>query len=460
MSEEHRSGADDASERATPAPLPVTDLPPVPAPVEVPVRRRPRWPWIVGIIAVVVIIAGCVGSYYLVDSLLGDEASFDDPVIPVSFGGPGGESIVWSGNGRYAVIQHYEDFDIPVVVVWDRETDEVRTERGYVLVAAETFGAQVWLEPRSDVVDWVDGIADIADHRPERLLVWRLDVPGATPTDDAPAKWRAWPGPGDRVAYLEVDPLKGAAPAKVLINNAASSGEGVKAELPDDVGTFLPVGWSPSGRYFALEELADLTGTSWTDPDADPLGEASPGERSPRRLLVVDAETGALVGDSPLDEAVDHAPASVWAADEDTLYTVASSLWDPETGDDLPAQVWRVEPGEEPVDAFAAEGWERRGRLDAAYFLRFIGWSPEGPLLLSDEALWRLGADGPDRLGGAYWTGAAWAQDAGLVAITQEWDSATDTDRLVASFQEGIGAPIRVIWEGPPIDGEVGMSFD
>lgn len=188
-------------------------------------------------------------------------------------------SCMWTGGGRYAVIQSTDARGVPMVVVWEAASGSTRTLPGHRALAAERSSPTVWVEPvdargpRGS--EYADRLGDTWDHVPARLLVWRVDR-DATPTDAAEGRWARWAGRGGREVSLEVNPVKGAAPSAIVF--MAGKEPSAKAALPAGTNTFLPVGWSPSGRYFAVTTLGPA------------------GSMDPVRLLAFDQRQGSLVG--------------------------------------------------------------------------------------------------------------------------------------------------------------------
>ncbi len=288
------------------------------------------------------------------------------PELAGTGGSAGMDTVAWSGDGAYAVIQYHRNYMYPSVAVWDRSSGSTRTFDGYRVLFVEPYAPVVWMEPVSDAdaesSDTIDGLGDAIDHKPARLVAWRLDD-NSKPTDNVPAKWRAWPGPGETIAYLEINPLKGAGPAALLFNNKAGRGEGVKAELPSTTGTFVPVGWSPSGEYFAIEELIDEQ-VAMDSFGIEPFAVDAPADVTtpPRHLVVFDAATGKVSATAFLPQAAGTAPLALWEATADRLFWL-----DP---DDTPDPDYlgirsMTATGTEG-DAFAEFAWQLPGQYPGA----------------------------------------------------------------------------------------------
>ncbi len=444
-------GSTPASENAAP-PQPAP-LPPQPAPLPLDggtgaPRERKKWPWVVGIIVLVLLIGGCVGAVWLVDQATTSIISDIESNPEVWFPGANAESVAWSGNGRYGVVQYLRQSMYPSVAVWDSKTGETRTADGYRLLFVESAGAVAWLEPVTDAEAEssasMDGFGDALDHKPARLVAWRLDE-DAAPTDNVPAKWHAVPGPGEMIAYLEINPLKGAAPSAMLFNNKASRGEGVKAEIPADVNTFVPVGWSPSGRYFAIEELIDES--AYEDAMAD--------ETDPtRRLLAFDATTGKLTGDFTLPATAMYAPAASWTASGDAL------VWpevDASAQGDGPLSL-RCGGATETVsaDAFARFGWKAPSEWRDVYEARLLGMDTAGPLYLVDGWIEQLRENEIADLG-SFDTGygGAWDERSGMLSLTWGYSDGPVPQEWIELLRcDEHGGMRETVWTSPKSDAD------
>ena len=432
---------------------------PTPVPLGVPVKKRAKWPLVVGVAVVLALMGACAWVTYLLSTSLGDtfDAAYEPTIGPSFVWTDGAPLVKWSGSGRYAVIQYFDEQKLPVVVVWDAQTDTTRQQAGYVVAAVESAGAQVWLEPVDRVEDVYDSFVDPIDHRPQQLYAWRLDVVDGLQEVPA-AKWRAWPGPGAYTAYLEIDPLKGCLPARLLINNNEGSGEGVKAALPDSTATFAPVGWSPSGEFFAIEELLDGEAVGLL---GDQAGLSEP-EQPDRRLLVFSATTGALVAEAVLPKGSLVAPAALWG-DDDTLYWA-----------DMDASQASYEGfGSPRIMSLTADGVSADVRItdpelfSATWSLTPLGSDGEGALFLSDEGrLWLLGAGGLSHAGNlptaAYATTGSWEPAGGLLVSRAQYvsgDESGDITAPVVDLFDKHGANERRIWRGPDIEIDYGTVF-
>ena len=357
--------------------------------------------------------------------------------------GSGGNNVVaWTGSGRYVVLQYYRDYLYPSVVVWDAETDTTRVLDNYRVLFVEPDAAVVWLEPvtarQADGSTWLDGLSDCLDHKPERLVAWRLDD-GSAPSARVPSKWRPIAGPGGYVAYPEINVLKGAGPSALWFNNAASSGEGVKDEILDTTNTFLPVGWSPSGRYFAIEESARedaYTGDSGEEPA--PLS---------RKLVVYDAATGKVSAQAELPETAIESPTALWDGTTDRLFWPVAPRMTSDTASEL--QLRTMTATGTAGDAFARMGWDLPERLGEVWFVNSLGSDPAGPLLDVDSTIYRVGPQGLEDLGNLNEDSGAWHPQNGLAAVYYGYSQKDETEWMELVVLDERGGGRRVVWKSP-----------
>lgn len=270
----------------------------------------------------------------------------------------GVESIRWTGDGRFAVLQTFEADNTPAVVAWNRETGQTTTATGHHLAATEPASSLLWLIPMN-AEEYLAAFAGGTqpgypfDGPPPALVVWDPSRPEIPPSDLAPARYEPYPGGDGWTAYFEVDILKGSHPSRMLINNAASSGEGHRAELPDDLGTFAVVGWSPSGKYVAIEEL--LSFDEWRE----------------RRYVVVEASSGRAVSVIEAGEAAHGSPA--WLGESDLLVWVDGAV--------LMSQV----PGGTPMELGAVSSADLPPSLQGAFWLDIVGYGRAAVMVLAEH---------------------------------------------------------------------------
>jgi len=373
------------------------------------------------------------------DSLLNGPGYFDgEPGLA------GMDQVAWTGDGAYGVIQYHRELTYPSVAVWDRETGATRTMDGYRLLFVEQYAAVVWMEPvtdeQADSGESFDGLGDALDHKPARMVAWRLDD-GSDPTDDVPAKWGAWPGAADSVAYLEINPLKGVGPSALLFNNKASRGEGVKAALPESTRTFIPVGWSASGTYFAVEEVIDEE--SMVTEGA--TGDSAETTVTPRNIIVFDATTGKVSAIAPLPVFVGSSPIAMWDGVVDRIFWLTPTDPDSEFASVGIRSMTATGPA---GDAFVDLGWGIPAEFRDIYDASLLGWDPEGPLFVVDGDIWRLSGDGPAQLGMLGPQSGAWHPASGLLAVAREYDS-DGSEWPEAQITDNHGGARKMIWKGP-----------
>lgn len=363
-----------------------------------PERKRRVWPWFLAGMAATLALQALFGVFALVAAVFVGMPLPFDPLFPFGGGGPEPEyayaDIRWGGDGRYVVAQVLED-GVPTVVAWERRTGKLRKASGYRLVAAEPYGARAWMVPerapqatKDDV--FLDLAWDTYDSKPSTLFVWALDDRSSSPTTAAESRWRAWPG-GTSIAFPEVDPLKGALPSAIRFQPKGGRGEGVKGEVPAGIRTFLPLGWSPSGRYFACLGLGEIG-----EDDHFPRG---PGGRR----FILDSQTGKTVADQGVEGGYET-PESAWDAERDVLYYLdirtdedegAGLMTEPE--EEYPVMFMDVMGGQ--GEASARNGWE--GLRGPAFGAELLSGG-EDPLLQVEREgssdAWRLRWEGPRRV--------------------------------------------------------------
>ncbi|MDZ4654447.1 MAG: hypothetical protein U1F44_01000 [Coriobacteriia bacterium] len=418
-------------------------------PPGLPVRKR--WPLGIGI--VILLIGTCVGMSYLASTVLQDVFSPTGGQASMPSSAYGASTLVgWSGGGRYAIIQYFDEGSVPTVAVWDRETEKTRLQGGYIVVGIESEAPQIWLEPAKDVIAPFDSFSDPIDHKPAQLFAWRLDG-GDSPQDSPPAKWRSWPGPGGYIAYLELDVLKGCMPAKLLINNNESSGEGVKAALPESTRTFTPVGWSPSGKYFAIEELMDGN-------EIGVLGELvllRQSEQPDRKLLVFSAETGELAAEAVLPKGTIQTPCAAWGANDTLYWADTDAMQSNDDGGSAPD--WRSLSVASGAGTIAPPD----GAMEMTWAVTTLGSDEAGARFFTDNGrLWCIGADGFAHAGNLrYAESADWDVRGGLLVTRTEyeWDGEVERNYASVSLFDEHGGSEREIWHGPHMEVGRGPGF-
>lgn len=260
----------------------------------------------------------------------------------------GYETAVFFGGGDYLAFQDFTAEGTPTVAVRDMRAKTTRMAEGYVLLRAEPNAPVLWLEPTTieDVVRAIgnkeryDGSRFLAgpfahgfphDAPPQKLAVWNLADATSEPSSIAASRWQPWAG-AKSTAYLEVDPLKGSAPAAVLFMPNVGRSDGVKTELPETVETVWPLGWSPDGTQFAVESLVHETEVSRRKRrTARDLPE--------RRLFVIDPTDASIVLESAIDSST--ASPAAWTSDGKIMWVSFARSADDTS---IPA-IWVLDPG-------------------------------------------------------------------------------------------------------------------
>lgn len=364
-------------------------------------------------------------------------------------------SVWWSGNGEYAVAQALDTNDTPKVVIRDVKRGTTRTLKGYRVVGVEPHAPRVWLVPDKRVLGTVMGstettpqLLDIAwdgtDSRPAELYALRLDSEG-DPRSDVDARWTKWNGAAGFSASVEIDINKGSCPGSLRFEKTGSALNAWSAQVPTDVATFEPIGWSPSGRYFAVVAQADASQTAklvagylddWVNslPSSEPGagGESSYEETAgpvdkPRyaaAVLVFSAADGRLFAREtmavPVHD-VDSAGARIaWSDTDDRLYMLdgaveGSSRTSLKTLLLGAATADRIEPESTPwQDDLGGAAWLAGSDSGAA--LVCVNAESEGP---SVTDVYRVGAAGTLEYLGAHQGAIAlrWSAVGGMLSL-------------------------------------------
>lgn len=429
----------------------------MPLPIPAPRSRRGRTGWLIALAVVAVIgLCGFVDTFAL-PGLLG--------LLPGSLSGWELEGQAWwAGEGDYLVAQMAEEDGRPLVVVWERASGEVSKRSGVRAVAVEPHAPVVWLAAdrggpsrAAFGMDWTppDVAGDDLDGRPERLDRWDLATGKSARVTDVSA-WTSWPGPAGMTACLDVDPKAGALPSRLTFRPSSGEGTAVVADLPDDAVTIEPVGWSPSGEFFAAVTLATLADT----------GEAHETESSQTglsRRVMFSARSGEVVAEqrdegSPYGSLGLHA---VWDAERDMLYWVDAEESTEDQASDVP--FWASEtpteryfvayltPEGRQGEASSLTGWRDPEALADAWGVDLAGRAADGVLL-------DIGSNGPPEL----WTAGATARHVrGLEGERFDRSSAVCSPAghvACVEYRDGgpelmagkLGSKVRRIWRGEP----------
>jgi hypothetical protein len=182
-------------------------------------------------------------------------------------------------------------------------------------------------------------------------------------------------------------------------------GQGAKGAVPEDVSTFVPTGWSPSGDYFSA------------------VGSAGDG----RVALIFSAVDGSVVASAPIESpaAGQHTSAG-WLAEEDVLlFGNAGGLWS-------------LTPDDKSVDYISEKGWAVPETWTDPVV---IGAGPDGVAVWGNaptaDELWMVTAAGLERMEPAAGLNADenvdWHPEGGLLA----WKGEASEARLVLVSKEG-----------------------
>ena len=227
------------------------------------------------------------------ESSAGSSAAIEAPI-----------GVWWAGDGAFVVAQFSAEDGRGVVIVWDKRVGKtLEPQEGYRVVAVEKAAPRIWLVPEEDFPakgetgTALDIAGDTRDEKPERLLIWDLGS-AEGPSDAGEARWAAWPGSGGYTAYPEVDVLKGSLVSRLLFQPSSGETEGSKADVPEDMVTLDPIGWSDSGRYFAAVGLG---------PDE-------------AQMLVFEAASGSLVASETVAAPSSGGVHAAWGTESDGLH--------------------------------------------------------------------------------------------------------------------------------------------
>jgi hypothetical protein len=367
--------------RPQPVPLPVTEWNP---------RRKPPSPQrrkvfiaIAAAAVVLVFLAGCclAGPLFLegVGSLLGDGVL--KAVAPRIWSGT--PNVYWTGGGQYLVIQSLEvkvtggRTEVgPLVTVVRLKTGGSVTVPGYRVVSVESAAPRVWLVP--DPAPGVPGTTaanstppappqhqafDGWDEPAPLLRVWDVTRPSSTISLPADEQWQPWRGPSGIVARLTVDPSVGSSPARLSFEQTSQPPVTAIAPgmhpIPGDARTFEPVGWSPSGRYFAVVAL--VRRASDTEDYGPTLQDTK--DFAPVQALVYSTSDGSLVASCGVGAVIDKdlRRQVAWGAGNDVLYCISAADSVARPGTPLETDYIRslsvIQPSADPVvqDFFAGQ---------------------------------------------------------------------------------------------------------
>lgn len=210
-----------------------------------------------------------------------------------------------------AVFQVTDKAGRPVVYSWSQQKGLSAGPAGHRLVASEMAAPRAWLTPadRDEPDGWPATAAFNSADRPVRGLL-SLEKSGAVGSSKRPqtcrfAAWTPIAGNDGSSAVLSADASIGANPSRLVMES--SGGRNVSVRLSKG-RTFLPIGWSPSGRWFAIALMPDAKHPGLLAGDHQHLAE----------LAVVDAHAGAVVATDVVRTS--DGPSAAWDRSQDRLY--------------------------------------------------------------------------------------------------------------------------------------------
>lgn len=368
---------------------------------------------VLGLVGVLACCA-CATLLFLYTDVLGGQDAIIEPM--------------WAEDGRFLVFEYDDGFGESTVVSYDTERDALRRVEGFSLASVEPSAPTAWLIPRERYPGRMAGY----DSPASEVFAWKLD------RQNAPSRarqWAPWPNTIGMTALLEVDPAKGAWPSKIGFISAGT-GDIRQADLTARAKTFEPLGWSPSGRFFAV--LALPPGGSRTA-----FFEHIGGDDVRRyQVIVIDAEKGTVVGSSESSAVTGSSDAS-WFGTQDTVIILDtypfSATWSlrslQPSGDSVESTAALEVPalqGPVSVIGVRSDGFT----VSTGYFTYSNGNASEVA-----GGFWRVSPSGsvslPWRLPNA---GRTLLSSRGLVA----YEPKTGDTRLVLSWPDG--SDTRVIW--------------
>jgi len=359
--------------------------------------------------------------------------------------------VAWSGDGRYGVAQVIDEEGAPEVVSWERQTGRARTAAGYRLAGVERFGAVAWLVPfdRRELAEHLDaewgGVLVPAggafDSVPESVHAWQLGVEEPVAVVSGEPAWTRWPGPAEWSVIAVIDPARGAYPARLTVESSKGPAGGTLVPLPEDLATFDPVGWSASGRYFAIAEMIPSEG-------------AAPQGSFTRRVLVVDASQAAVVTTAAQRVSPDHGPAPVWDEARDLLLWVDAAepgtSTEAGTATSVEPAVMALVPGGAARPVAGSDDTHLAGLGDVRA-VRIHLSDPEGLVLESAGALVRRSVSGGcvvTSLPPGTASPPVYHREGGWLVLASETDASAASSRDVLLHLEPGARDWKVVWAG------------
>jgi len=249
--------------------------------------------------------------------------------------------------------------------------------------------------------------------------IWAWDAAnGGAPEQKRTPEWEPWTGPAGYTVHLGVDETIGLWPSRLSFSGEVNAA--IEASIPVEMGTFLPVGWSPSGEFFAVRA-------------------GDPYEGMPS-VAIFSAKTGSLV--ASVSAEYDYTDAEpeiyadldgvVWDAEVDSLWVFQSTYGAAEDSTQG-IEVARIDASG-ATTPFSEVPDEWRNTMDTAVGL---GRDSRGGVVAVDAAdgqtVWRVRAQGAERV-----------FDADPSSITFFSNAYSPTAGLLARVDTGefLGAPL------------------
>jgi hypothetical protein len=446
--------------------LPVDGLGPGPEPLPLPPGARgtgaPPRPRRVGLI-----IAIAVASMLVLCAVGGivafSEFSGVDPFAALDMSGSspgpavGVHSVRWAGDGRFVVVEYGSGgVDATTsIIAWDSKTKERSIIDGFRLVATEPWSTEVWLTPAVQPEDRDSEVNSPWDEAPwgppiadGEGAAWRWDVatPGNEPVELPEPTWEPWKGPSGTKAVLAIDDDYGLWPISISFETSPGTVEG---ETPEHTLTFLPVGWSPSGRYFAI-----LSDDRWYGTGAT--------------VAILDATDGSIVASfettvGPDGEIDRQMGGAAWDPDRDVLWVATTAT---DGSEDVDVAVLGLEASG-TVTPLPESPWEAGKTVSGG---AIVGRDTRGVLLFvesaTDKTVWRI-SDGSagllSKIPGTFFgiMADSYREGGGMLGMTSPVGEGAEPDPLAgpllgedqggdsaATLMNVDGTGLRVIW--PP----------
>lgn len=450
-------------------------LMPLPVPEAAPRSKRGVW---IALSAVVVVLLACaiaaavsLSWVFSQDGLdwLERTAGYSDSLGDEDYGyqDPGGaRAALWTADGRFAVAQAYTEDGMPCVIAIDPSGGEPDVVENYILAAVEPTGSVVWLrdgshpwgsDPGPDAAP-LPALTDGMFDSPGEYSLVRWDLGGAYP-EPVQARYPVWAplanGSGI-TAQFTVDETAGTNPTGITFKRDGSPA--VDARIHPDIVTFHVIGWSPSGKYFAIEQLVQVSEYGPSEYYSEDVYDGPL-----RYLVILDAETGKAVFEKPAMN--DGMRPAFWHSKRDVVMWANQRVYeDAQTGTESePARLMAASPDGTSARASQVLGFEEPVAWKDLYQLTLIGCEPAGmlvtapwagtPLWLIDPSGAVVGAGSADDV-----DGGAWNERYGLLSMGQYTDPDTSAELDALRLYDVHGGPRRDLWLATPPVSDEGAS--